>query len=377
MRHRRWDRARMYARCSRTPEPTRHKERPAGRRPASGREARWLWIRPRRGYGRRAPTSSSEWLRARPPAPAQPATMPATSPAVPTAVNLERRVCTIPLQQSGPTPIARRGKAASLSRSVTRRQGDLGRRRSNLDLVLTRSSASAIVNSFGGASMAVSSGINNGGLGRDARGAAVAGLGTCALSAWTWWSARGGLPTPQVSAVILILHPRRSGVGSRVRPLPPRAALLGRGSNRQLARLHRHVFIDPSLPPPDSSFSGHELLNAAFLVPFIGGGHFLGAWAEMPRRRSLLAATVAGLPICVAVLYAWWDMPGDVARNPGAIALLVWVGSGIGAGLVSGRFRDAPASWAAAVVGFMVAYVAAYAIELGTEGPVEALFTGR
>ncbi len=225
--------------------------------------------------------------------------------------------------------------------------------------------------------MAVSEGIHIAGFGRDARGVIIAGLGTCALTACTWWSARGGLPTPQVSAVILVLIVvgLASGLVSghfRFAPVAWVAAVIG----SWLAYAATSA-IDPSLPPPDSSFPGHELLNTAFLMPFVGGGHLLGAWARRATRRSLLSATLAGAPICALCLYVWWDMPYNIARNPGVeIALLVWVGSGIGAGLVSGRFRDAPASWATAVIGFMVAYVGAYAIEAGDQGPVESLVYG-
>jgi hypothetical protein len=43
------------------------------------------------------------------------------------------------------------------------------------------------------------------------------------------------------------------------------------------------------------------------------------------------------------------------------------------AGLISGRLIDAPASWAAAVTGFMLAYLVFYGIEAGPAGPMEVL----
>ena len=113
------------------------------------------------------------------------------------------------------------------------------------------------------------------GLGRSALGTAIAGLGTCALTGYTWWSARGGVPSPDVSAVILILIAIGATAGLvsgrfSVAPVSWVAAMIG-----SLLAYIATSTIDPGLPAPDSGFSGNELLNAAFLLPFIAGGHLL------------------------------------------------------------------------------------------------------
>lgn len=221
-----------------------------------------------------------------------------------------------------------------------------------------------------------------GGLGRDALGVAIAGLGTCALTGYTWWSARGGVPTPDVSAAILILIAIGATAGLisgrfRAAPASWAAAVIG-----SMLAYSATVTIDPGLPAPNSGFSGNELLNAAFLLPFIAGGHLLGAWARIAQWRGAVGAAVAGLATCALCLYSFSSAPHGVP-SPGAspaigmwMAIGIWIAIGATAGLASGRFRDAPASWAAAVIGFTVAYVALYAIELGGTAPVELLLYG-
>ena len=132
--------------------------------------------------------------------------------------------------------------------------------------------------------------------------------------------------------------------------------------------------VDPGLPAQHSSFSGHELLNAAFLLPWIGGGHLLGAWVGRATWRGALGAAIAGVGTCLVYIYASWNTVDGVARNPGvAIALLIWIGTGVTAGLISCRLRDAAASWAMAVIGFLLGYLVCYGIPQGVAGPVEQL----
>jgi hypothetical protein len=212
---------------------------------------------------------------------------------------------------------------------------------------------------------------------RSALGAVVAGLGTCVLAAYTWWSARGSVPTPDVSAVIVLLIPIGVAAGlisGRIRdvPLSWAAAVVGSVLAYQLTSA-----IDPGLPAQHSSFTGHELNNVGFLLLFIGGGHLLGTWAGSARRRGLLGAGIAGLGTFALCLLGWWlyraHGPDGTAAALIWVVFAAWVAVGVTAGLVSGRAGDAPASWAAAVTGFMLAYLAFYGIEQGSAGPVEVL----
>ena len=212
---------------------------------------------------------------------------------------------------------------------------------------------------------------------RSSLGAIVAGLGTCVLTAYTWWSARGGVPTPDVSAVILLLIPVGVVAGllsGRLRdaPLSWAAAVAGSILAYQLTNL-----LDPGLPAQHSSFTGHELLNAAFLLPFIGGGHLLGTWAGSASRRGLFGAGIAGLGTFGLCLLGWWlyqaHGPDGTAAALTWVVFGAWVAVGVTAGLVSARAGDAPASWAAAATGFMLAYLAFYGIEQGSSGPMEIL----
>ena len=184
------------------------------------------------------------------------------------------------------------------------------------------------------------------GLGRDALGVAIAGLGTCALTGYTWWSARGGVPTPDVSAAVLIAIGATAGLISgrfRAAPASWAAAVIG-----SMLAYSATVTIDPGLPAPNSGFSGNELLNAAFLLPFIAGGHLLGAWARIAQWRGAFGAAVAGLATCALCLYSFSSAPHGVP-SPGAspaigmwMAIGIWIAIGATAGLASGRFRDAP-----------------------------------
>jgi hypothetical protein len=215
------------------------------------------------------------------------------------------------------------------------------------------------------------------GLARSARAAAIAGAATFALSGYTWWSARGDVPTPDVSAVIVLLIPVGVAAGlASGRFRDSAVSWLAAFAGSVLAYGVTNL-IDPGLPDPHSSFTGHELLNAAFLLPFVGGGHLLGVWAGTASRRSRLGAVFAGLGICALCLLGLWSYE---AYGPGGTPALVvwatlaaWVGVGVGAGLISGRTGDAPASWAAAVAGFMVVYLIFYGIPQGSSGPMETL----
>jgi hypothetical protein len=137
--------------------------------------------------------------------------------------------------------------------------------------------------------------------------------------------------------------------------------------------------IDPGRPAQHSSFTGHELLSPVFLLPFIACGHLLGVWAGTAQWRSALGGVFAGLGMCAYAGYGLWSLrlneasPGGSAAISIWIALGIWIAIGVIAGLISGRARDALASWAATVIGFMLAYLAVYGLDLGVAEPMETL----
>ena len=92
-----------------------------------------------------------------------------------------------------------------------------------------------------------------------------------------------------------------------------------------------------------------------------GGLRASGLW------RAALGAAIAGFGTCALAGYSWWSYRGDGPRFDGsagvAIAILILTAIGVAAGVISGRFRDALASWAGALVGAALAYQANYAID--------------
>ena len=73
-------------------------------------------------------------------------------------------------------------------------------------------------------------------------------------------------------------------------------------------------------------------------------------------QRSSLGAIVAGLGTCVLTAYTWWSARGGVPTPDVSAVILLLIPVGVVAGLLSGRLRDAPLSWAAAVAGSILAY---------------------
>ena len=126
------------------------------------------------------------------------------------------------------------------------------------------------------------------GLGRVALGAAIAGLGTCALGGYGWWSVRGNAPRLDalagglIAILILIAIGATAGlVSGRFRdgPAPWAGAVIGWWLAYQI-----NYTIFPGWPTSDSAFAVDILLAALFLLPLIGGGHMLGA---VVAKRSL------------------------------------------------------------------------------------------
>jgi hypothetical protein len=102
------------------------------------------------------------------------------------------------------------------------------------------------------------------------------------------------------------------------------------------------------------------------LLVFIAGGHLLGAWASRAGRRGALVVAVAGLGTCAFLLYGYWNLrthgPSPTGTAELMVGLALWIAIGAAAGLSSGRFREASVSWAAAMVGVLVAYQLFYVV---------------
>jgi hypothetical protein len=79
-------------------------------------------------------------------------------------------------------------------------------------------------------------------------------------------------------------------------------------------------------------------------------------------RRAYLGAAIAGLGTWVYCGIGWWSLARGEPLPSIGVLLLVLVGVGATAGLISGRLSDAPASWVAAVVALILAQLASYAV---------------
>jgi hypothetical protein len=72
-------------------------------------------------------------------------------------------------------------------------------------------------------------------------------------------------------------------------------------------------------------------------------------------QQSALGAVLAGLGTCVLAAYTWWSARGAVPTPDVSAVIVLLIPVGVVAGLLSGRLRDAPLSWAAAVAGSFLA----------------------
>jgi len=83
--------------------------------------------------------------------------------------------------------------------------------------------------------------------------------------------------------------------------------------------------------------------------------------------RTVAAAAIAGLGTCALFGYSWWSARDGVPRLEGPAgfltALLIVATLGAIAGAISGRRRDFPTTWIGAVIGAILAYLAAYALD--------------
>jgi hypothetical protein len=118
--------------------------------------------------------------------------------------------------------------------------------------------------------------------------AAVAGLATCALAGYVWWSYRGSIPRiDALGAPILVAIGAVSGlVSGRYRDALVSwiAALIG-----AVAAYWANYTIDPGWPRSDAPFEVGVALAAILLLAGTGGGHLVGVWVAdraLDRRRA-------------------------------------------------------------------------------------------
>lgn len=137
--------------------------------------------------------------------------------------------------------------------------------------------------------MALAVSLRAGGLGKAILSAAIAGVGMCAVAGFGWWSIRTGGPLSNVSVGILILITIAIGataglISGRFRDAIASwaAAVIGAALAYQA-----NYTIDPSWPRSETPFEGWVVYAAVFLLPFIAGGHLLGA---IVANRSLRRA---------------------------------------------------------------------------------------
>jgi hypothetical protein len=97
--------------------------------------------------------------------------------------------------------------------------------------------------------------------------------------------------------------------------------------------------------------------------------------------RAGLGAAIAGFGTCALILFDYWSFRANGPYSGGAAGVLIglglWIAIGASAGLISGRFRDAPVSWVAAVIGLLLAYWVFYTVLFpGSPYPGEDGFEG-
>lgn len=82
--------------------------------------------------------------------------------------------------------------------------------------------------------------------------------------------------------------------------------------------------------------------------------------------RAALGAAIAGLGTCALMLSDYWSFRVNGPHSFGTADLLIglglWIAVGASAGLISGRSRDAAVSWAAAVMGLLLAHWVFYTV---------------
>ncbi len=131
-------------------------------------------------------------------------------------------------------------------------------------------------------------GLRANGLWRTGSSAAVAGLGTCALAGYSWWSYRGDGPRLDGSAGVVVAILLLTAIGAAAGAISGRfrdalASWAGALIGAALAYQANYA-IDPSWPRSETPFEVWVVYAAVFLLPFIAGGHLLGARASEPGR---------------------------------------------------------------------------------------------
>ena len=108
---------------------------------------------------------------------------------------------------------------------------------------------------------------------------------------------------------------------------------------------------------------------------------FAGSLRANGLLRAALGAAIAGLGTCALILFDYWSFRANGPYSSGTADLLIglglWIAVGASAGLISGRFCDAPVSWVAAVIGLLLAHWLFYTVLFpGSPYPGEDGFEG-
>ena len=129
-------------------------------------------------------------------------------------------------------------------------------------------------------------------LARTVAAAAIAGLGTCALFGYSWWSARDGVPRLEGPAgfltallIITALGTVAGAISGRRRDFPATwiATVIG-----AIVAYLANFAVDPTWPRSETPFAVWVAMAAIILLPVMAGSHFVGAAvANSTARRAL------------------------------------------------------------------------------------------
>ena len=129
-------------------------------------------------------------------------------------------------------------------------------------------------------------------LARTVTAAAIAGLGTCALFGYSWWSARDSVPRfegpagfPTALLIITALGTVAGAISGRRRDFP--ATWIATVIGAIVAYLVNYA-IDPTWPRSETPFAVWVAMAAIILLPVMAGSHLAGsAVANGTARRAV------------------------------------------------------------------------------------------
>jgi hypothetical protein len=203
--------------------------------------------------------------------------------------------------------------------------------------------------------------------GAAAFGVAIAGLGTFAIGVHAWWGGSSSVGWNELVLGLVAVGVTAGFVSDRFvsgRFVSDRF-VSGRFGGALFSWAAAFIAAMLAYRADTATPAGPGELGFILLV-FVGGGHLLGAWVRNAGRRGALVVAVAGLGTCAFLLCGYWNLRANGPSPSGTAELMVglalWIAIGAAAGLISGRFREASASWAAALIGVLAAYQLFYVI---------------